>query len=132
MLYEYLIKTGGVFHLVCGLFHVAYPKMFKWKKNMEDLREKEKKVIKENLYVSNASMLVFWIIFAAIPFFYSHELLTTPIGKALLSSIVIFWVLRIFVIQTFIAGLKTKESWFRIGFFLIGFALFSIPLIGIL
>jgi hypothetical protein len=37
--------------------------------------------------------------FAYIPFFYSNELLTTQLGKAVLTCIIFFWVVRIFILQ---------------------------------
>jgi hypothetical protein len=51
-------------------------------------------------------------------------LITTDLGKSILTAIVIFWIIRIFFIQTIIVGIKTKESRLRISFFLIGFIFF--------
>ena len=131
MHYELLIKLGGIFHLICGLFHIIFPKIFKWEDNLNDLPETKRKIIKESLYLSNICILLFWLILAYIPFFYSQEMLTTKIGRALLTCIVIKWVIRIFILHPIFSGIKSKLSISRILFFLAGFLLFLIPWIKI-
>ncbi len=31
---ELLIKVGGIFNLICGLFRIVFPKLFKWDENL--------------------------------------------------------------------------------------------------
>lgn len=132
MPYELLIKLGAIFHLVCALFHIAFPRMFNWKENLSELSAEKNIIIRQNLHIMNVCLLLFWLIFAIIPFFFSSELLVTPLGKTILFLIIIFWIVRIFILQPLFVGVKTKESWQMIIFFLIGFILFIIPGISLL
>jgi hypothetical protein len=88
--YEVLIQLGGICHLICGLFHLIFPRMFKWNEHLRGLSNNDLKIIKGNLYTSNICMMLFWFILAFIPFFFPHEILTTQMGKALLTAIIIF------------------------------------------
>ena len=54
-------------------------------------------------------------------------MLATQIGRALLSCIVIFWVIRIFIVHPVFSDIKSKLSIARVLFFLAGFSLFLIP-----
>ncbi len=124
---EILIKIGGVFHLICSLSHIIFPKVFKWNDNLNELSPDKKKLIKNTLLLMNVCILMFWLMLSWVPFFYSHEMLSTGIGRAVLTSIIIFWVVRIFILQPLYAGFKTKSSLARTAFFIIGFILFLIP-----
>lgn len=127
MINEILIKIGAIFHLICAMTHLLFPRVFKWNDNLRELPINKQEKLKQMLNVSNFSTMMFWIMLSYIPLFYSHDLITTQIGKALLTSIVIFWFVRIFVLQLIIVGIKAKESLFRIPFFLTGLTFFFIP-----
>jgi hypothetical protein len=127
-----LLKLGGIFHLICALFHIAFPRMFNWDENLSELSGEKKIIIKQNLHIMNLSLLLLWLIFAVVPFFFPSELLTTSIGKTILFSILVFWIIRIFVLQPILAGIKTKESWQQIIFFLVGFIFFIVPCLSII
>lgn len=127
-----LIKIGGIFHLICALSHLLFPMVFKWNDNLRELPISNQKKLKKILNVSNLSTMMFWVILSYIPLFYSYDMITTQIGKALLTSIVIFWIVRIFVLQPIIVGIKEKESLLRIPFFLTGFIFFLIPWIRVM
>lgn len=127
MQYESLIKMGGIFHLICALFHIVFPRMFKWDGHLAQLPEPGRKTIRESLYISNVCILMFWLILAYIPFFFSREMLTTQMGKSLLTCIVIKWIIRIFILHPVFSDIKTRLSILRVIFFIAGFALFLIP-----
>lgn len=129
---EILIKIGSIFHLICALSHLFFPKVFKWDDNLKELPVIKQNKIKQILNISNFSTMMFWLILAYIPFVYSYELTTTQIGKTILTAINLFWIIRIFVLQTIIVGIKTKESWLRISFFTVGFIFFFIPWISVI
>lgn len=93
---------------------------------------KRRYVIKQNLYVSNASMFVLWLFFSFLSLFYARELLLTSIGKGILIGIVVFWIIRIFVIQPIYIGIKTKESIIRVLFFIVGAAFYLVPLVSLI
>ena len=129
---ELFLKIGAIFHLICALFHIAFPKMFNWKENLSELSAEKSLIIKQNLHIMNICLLLFWLVFAIVPFFFSTELLTTSIGKTILILIVAFWMIRIFILQPIFVGVKTKESWQMIIFFLVGFIFFTIPCLSII
>ncbi|MDR0232732.1 MAG: hypothetical protein LBI82_11525 [Dysgonamonadaceae bacterium] len=125
--YEFLIQLGGIFHFICGLFHLIFPRMFKWEEHLSGLSKEDLKVIKGNLYTSNICVMLFWFMLAYIPFFFPHEILTTQIGKALLTAIVVIWIIRIFILHPVFSNIKEQLSILRVAFFFIGFLLFFIP-----
>jgi hypothetical protein len=124
---ELLLKIGAIFHLICALLHVAFPKLLNFKENLSELSPEKKVIIKPTLHIMNICLLLFWLAFAIIPFFFPSELLTTSIGKTFLALIIVFWIIRIFILQPIFIGLKTKETWQMIIFFFIGFVFFLIP-----
>lgn len=132
MPYELLLKIGAVFHLSCALFHIAFPKMFNWNGNLSELSAEKGVIIKQNLHIMNICLLLFWLVFAILPFFFSSELLVSSIGKTILFSIIVFWIIRIVILQPIFVGIKTKESWQMIIFFSIGFLFFLIPGVSLL
>ena len=99
MPYELFLKMGAVFHLICALFHTAFPKMFNWNENLSELSEEKSIIIKQNLHIMNICLLIFLLIFAIVPFFFSSELLATSIGNTILFLIIVFWIIRIFILQ---------------------------------
>jgi hypothetical protein len=129
---ELFLKIGAVFHIICALFHIVFPKMFNWKENLSELSGDKKFIIEQNLHIMNICLLLFWLVFAIVPFFFSSELLTTSIGKSILVLIIVFWIIRIFILQPIYVGIKTKESWQMIIFFLFGFIFFVIPGLSLL
>jgi hypothetical protein len=70
--------------------------------------------------------------FACIAFIYSQELLSSKLGVGILFMIVLFWIIRILVLQPLFVGFKTTMSKLQVGFFLVGLILFIIPLIDAL
>ena len=131
MNYVLFIQIGGVFHLICALSHLFFPKTFHWEENLKELPTDKKKKIKNTMYLSNTCTLLFWLILSYIPMFYAKEILGTPMGRAILTLIVLFWTVRIFILQPVFASYKTREFWVRTIFFLIGFIVFLIPWIAV-
>ncbi|HUV09062.1 MAG TPA: hypothetical protein VMX75_15115 [Spirochaetia bacterium] len=129
---ELFLKIGGIYHLLCALLHVFFPRLLRWENNLKGLSVGKKTIIKQSLHIMNICLLLFWLILAYIPLFYANELLETQLGKAVLTSIVFFWVVRIFVLQPVFIGIKTRESWRMSIFFLLGFMFFFIPWVGII
>lgn len=126
---ELLLKIGGVYNILCALLHVLFPTMFKWDKILESLSGDKRLILKPSLYIMNWCMAIFWLILAYIPLVHTSELLTPGLGRTLLASIVIFWIIRIFVLQPIYIGLKNRTSWQMIAFFLVGLMLFAVPLV---
>jgi hypothetical protein len=77
----------------------------------------------------NWCMAIFWVILAYIALVHTSELVMPSLGRTLLASIVIFWVIRIFILQPLYIGIKNQMSWRMIAFFLVGLILFAVPLV---
>ena len=123
-----ILKAGGIYNGLCALLHAGFPGMFKWNDVLALLPPDKSPFLAQPLYIMNWCMLIFWIILAWIPLFNSQELLKPGIGRTLLSSLVVFWIIRIFILQPVYIGLSAPVSWYMIGFFSIGLLLFAIPL----
>ncbi len=126
---ELLLKIGGIHNILCALLHVIFPRMFKWSKVLESLPGDKRLILEPSLHIMNWCMVVFWVILAYISLVHTLELLIPGLGRTLLVSIVIFWIIRIFVLQPIYIGIKNRMSWQMIGFFLVGLVLFAVPLI---
>ena len=129
---ETLIQIGGVYHLLCAVIHIFFPRMFQWEGNLKGLTPESRLIIRQNLHIMNICLLLFWLMLAVIPFFFANVLLTTALGKTFLTCIVLFWTIRILVLQPVFVGVKSKESWQMILFFIPGFAMFLLPWVNIM
>jgi hypothetical protein len=126
---ELLLKIGGIYNILCALLHVLFPRMFKWGKILKLLPGDKRLILEPSLHIMNWCMAIFWVILAYISLVYTSELLLPGLGRTLLASIVIFWVIRIFVLQPVYIGIRDPRSWIMIGFFLVGLILFAVPLV---
>ena len=80
----------------------------------------------------NWNQLIFWLILAYISLFFSDELLSSPLGKSILTIIVLFWIIRILIFQPLYVGFKTGISKLQLLFFIPGLILFIIPWINVM
>src|SRR4030042_6216502 len=127
---EYLLKIGGIYSILCAVSHVIFPKVFKWNVILQTIPDHIRPYVELNLYIMNWCLVIFWLILAYIALVHTSELMKPGLGRTLLASIVIFWVIRIFVLQTVYIGIQDPRSWIMIGFFLVGLILFAVPLIA--
>ena len=126
---ELLLKFGGIYNIVCALLHVIMPRRYKWDDILQQLPGNIRLLIKPSLHIMNWCLVIFWLILAYIALVHTSELLIPGLGRALLASIVIFWIVRIFVLQPVYIGIRDPRSWIMIGFFLVGLILFAVPLV---
>jgi len=126
-----LLKIGGVYHLLCAILHIFFPYMFQWSERIAPLTGESAMVISANLSIMNYCLLVFWVILAYIPIVHTVELLETGMGRALLTGIVLFWIVRIFVLQPLYVGYTTPESLITVAVFAAGLAMFFNPWVRI-
>ncbi|MCP4130307.1 MAG: hypothetical protein GY754_04940 [bacterium] len=122
-----LLKIGAVFHLLCAVMHIFFPNMYQWSQRLGSLSPEDSAVILGNLNVMNWCMLIFWLLFAVIPFFKSSEVLETSLGKMFLTGIVLFWFIRIAVLQPLVIGLNSPGAIEQVLFLMPGLLLFGIP-----
>jgi len=125
------IKAGGIFLFICAIFHLVFPHIYHWQEKLIRLEKEDATSISNTLKLMNYCQFILWLIFAAIAFFFSHELLSTQLGKFILTLIVLFWIIRIFLLQPLYVGCKTTLSKWQILFFMAGLTLFLIPWINV-
>ncbi len=127
VLNKILLRIGGVYHALCAVLHVFFPSMFQWNERIAPLTGESAMVISANLAIMNYCLLVFWVIVAYIPIVHADEMLETKMGKALLTGVVLFWIVRIFVLQPLYVGYNSQESLITVAVFSAGMAMFAIP-----
>jgi len=129
MTIEHLLKIGGVYNILCALLHVAFPKKFDWGGVLALLPGDKRPFLEQPLHIMNWCMTVSWLLLGYITLAHTSELLQPGLGRTLLISIVVFWIIRIFILQPFYIGMKDPISWQMTGFFLAGLVLFALPLV---
>lgn len=118
-----LIYFGGILWVICFIFHIFFWKLFDWENDLNSV----KKVNKGIIQVLNLCLMLCFLIFAYISFVQTDELLTTSLGKTMISGMALFGVFR--VIEQFVFfDLKPFGSKIVLfGAFLIA-VVYSIPL----
>ncbi|MCU0848091.1 MAG: hypothetical protein MUD12_09415 [Spirochaetes bacterium] len=102
--------------------------MFQWDRRPEGLTREGYAVVSANFNIMNICLLVMWVMLAYIPFFHAAEILETGSGRALISFIVLFRLIRIFILQPVYAGFLSAEAIITVLVFLIGALCFIMPL----
>jgi len=123
---KYLIITGGIYHLICALFHIAFPRLFKWNLLIKDINQTDKNHLKDIIYTSNSLIGLIWLMFAVLSLLMTDELITTHLGNYILFIITGIWFVRIFILFPIYTGFRSIFSLLRFIFFIVGFILYLI------
>lgn len=124
------LRIGGVFHLLCAVTHIFFPAMFRWNDRLRPLAGEDLVVIDANLRIMNICLLVMWVMLAYIPLFHSRDMLEKGIGRSILFFIVMFWLIRIFVLQPMYGGYGSAEVVVAMIVFTAGMLMFALPLVS--
>ena len=97
------LKIAGVILIILGIMHIAFPRRFNWKDELQPLS------------LINRQMMMVHTFFIALTVFmmgilslvYSAELLTNPFGKVISLGLAVFWFIRL-VFQFFV---YSRELW---------------------
>ncbi len=117
------VYLGGIFYLICSVFHVFFPKMLDWKHDLPKMSEQNRAAIQ----IMSLCLLVLFALFSFISLVFAHELVGTALGKTLLASFVVFWIARL-VMQKIFIGFHGKASIQMTVFFVTGLTLAIVPL----
>jgi hypothetical protein len=85
-----LLICGGIFNLFLAGFHFSFWKIFNWPESLQSLSPINLGITQ----VLNIHLGYVVLVFAYVSIFYHRELLTTKLGKAMVVSIIIFYILR--------------------------------------
>lgn len=117
-----LIYIGGFYCLAFALFHLAFWKLFDWKRELPKLKPVNRGVMQ----VLNLRLTYVFLVVAFISFFYADELLTTSLGKVILAATSLFALMR--AVEQLIFWKIEKIGVIFFVIFLIGASLYAIPL----
>ena len=124
MEHETVLLIGGLYHLGLAGFHLLFPRLFGWSKDLASLTTINRNVMK----ILNLCLTTAFLIFAYVSLFHARELVSSGLGRGLLVAIALFWLLRA-VEQVVFFGVKNKISIAFVFLFLVGTILYSIPLV---
>jgi len=85
------IIAGGVLHLCWAVFHLRFPRMFKWGSALAGLDPLNQGVMR----VLNLCLTFLLLAFASLSFNYADALAGTPLGRAVCAGLACFWLLRL-------------------------------------
>jgi hypothetical protein len=87
---EALLKVGGLCSIAFALLHLLFWWLFNWKEELSNLSVANQAIMQ----VSNLCVAFTFLIFGYISLAHTRELLETPLGRALLMLIALFWLAR--------------------------------------
>jgi uncharacterized membrane protein YedE/YeeE len=109
--------------LAFALFHLAFWKLFDWKRELPKMNAINRGVIQ----VLNLRLTYVFFVVAFISFFFSDDLLTTNLGNLILAAISLFALMRAIEQPIFWKFDKIGAVFFII--FMLGAGIFAVPLI---
>lgn len=121
-----ILFAGGVFHLAIAIFHLFFWRIFRWKEDLASLTHINRAVMQ----ILNICLTFLFFVVAYVSFFHATELISSPLGRAILASIALFWVLRL-ILQFVFFGARHRVSILFIFVFTVGAALYLLPSMGI-
>lgn len=89
--------------MVLGIVHIAFPRRFNWKDELQPLSLINKQMMVVHTFF--IALTVFMM--GVLSLFYSAELVSTPFGRVISLGFAIFWFIRL-VFQFFV---YSKELW---------------------
>jgi hypothetical protein len=133
---EALIISGGFFHLAFAVFHLFFRRIFRWQparfsQYLTALDSGKDLYVYINRAITQIlNLCLIFVFFAAgiISIFYSHDLLSSNLGKIILISISGFWFLRLIEQITFF-GFKKRFSIILSVLFALGCLIYIVPII---
>lgn len=118
------IVVCGVHSLGFALFHLGFWRLFDWPASLRSTTPANRAV----LQIANVQLVSLFAAVAALCFAFPDALAGTPLGRACLLGMALFWLLR----------LATQFVWLRVsrvivhvlsGLFALGAVLFALPLL---
>lgn len=120
---DLLIQLAGLHSLAFALFHLSFWKLFRWNHELAKVHIATRAITQ----ILNLRVIYVFLGMAALCFLFTDALHSTPLGRALLMFMSLFWVGR--TIEQFIF-LRINRPLVHVltVLFVIGAALFALPL----
>ncbi len=120
---DLLIQLAGLHSFAFALFHIGFWKLFRWDRELAKVGQATRAVTQ----ILNLRLIYVFLGMGTLCFLFTRELHTTPLGRALLVFMSLFWVGR--TIEQFVF-LRVNRPMVHVltVLFVIGAALFALPL----
>ena len=87
----YWVYAGGALHLGWALFHVFFPRIFKWSASLEPLDP-----VNRGIYqILNLCLTFYFFAVGYLSLALADQMLTTPLGRKLWGVLAVFWFFRL-------------------------------------
>ena len=120
-----LIKIGGLLNLALAVFHLLFWRLFNWREDLRSLSHLNRGIIQ----ALNMTLTVVFIAFAYLSLVHTYELYLTTLGRSLLLSISVMFMLRA-IMQVVYFRLMHWGSTAFLVLFIAGGLLYGIPAIS--
>ena len=120
-----LIKAGVIYNLALVVFHLLFWKLFNWQDELHNLSV----LNRATMQVMNLCLVVVFLMFAYLSLVHTDQLYSTTLGRALLLSIAVFFMLRA-ALQVVFFRLQHWISYAFLVYFIAGGLLYGIPAIS--
>lgn len=121
---ELILYLCGVHSVLFAVFHMFFPKLFKWKEDLKKNSVANRAIIQ----IANQQLIFIFLFAAYLCFFQTAQLLSTEIGQVVLIGFSGFWGLR--VIEQFIFLPHNKAVLHVLtAAFIAGMILFALPVL---
>jgi hypothetical protein len=119
-----LITIGGIYHLGFAVFHLAFWRLFSWKKDLSRLSPVNRKIMQ----ILNLRLTYVFVAVGLISLLLAESLLSSDLGKAVLIGVALFWLMRA-IEQVVFFGLRQAASLVIFLVFLAGAAIYLYPVL---
>lgn len=117
-----LVYLCGFYSLAFGIFHLFFPKLFKWKTDLAKLTNVNRGIV----YILNLRLTYIFFLISLICLIFPIELISTKLGNVLLLGLSVFWLVR--TIEQFIfLNIESKAVHILTAIFIFGTFLFASP-----
>ena len=120
-----LIKIGGLFNLALAIFHLFFWQLFNWREDLRSLSYLNRGIMQ----ALNLTLTFVFIVFAYLSLVHTYELYLTTLGRSLLLSISVLFMLRA-IMQVVYFRLMHWGSRAFLVLFIAGGLLYGIPAVS--
>ncbi|MCL7715716.1 hypothetical protein [Stenotrophomonas mori] len=120
---ELLVRLGGVHSLGFAAFHLGFWKLFGWKGALARLDPVNRAIVQ----ILNLRLVYVFLGMGAVSLAFAHALTATPLGRALLGFMTLFWLGR--TLEQFVF-LRIHDARVHLlsALFVLGATLHAVPL----
>ena len=119
-----IIYIGGFYHIAFAVFHLLFWRLFDWKNDLRQLSFINRGVMQ----ILNLRIIYVFLAIAFLSFFFAENLLSTVLGKAIMTAISLFWLVRA-AEQIVFFGLRKAASALIFLVFLFGAGVYLFPVL---